>query len=269
MSFSYHNLAENAYPSLLSNTNALDLILCRNVFMYLTPDHQSRIIGKLRRCLIEGGWLITGPSETTEDLSSEFAGVNFQGATFFRRPGTQGWSTDDWQLSIEKQLTIANQETKVHSFLSEIRIPQITTIESLIDNRRSAIEESSITLARTAADRGSLPEALNHCEKALAVDRVNPYLYYLRASILQEQGRLQEAADDLGKALYLDQDFIPAHILLGNLTLRQGNRRGSSRHFRIALRLLDSRPLEEVIPEAEGLTAGRLREIIRSAIEGG
>ncbi len=115
--------------------------------------------------------------------------------------------------------------------------------------------------------RGSLPEALGYCEKAIAADRFNPGHYYLRASILQEQGRLPEAAADLRKALYLDQDFIPAHILLGNLTLRQGNRRGSSRHFRNALRLLDRRPTEEVIPEAEGLTAGRLMEIIRSTIE--
>ena len=121
-------------------------------------------------------------------------------------------------------------------------------------------------MARTAANQGSLPEALGYCEKAIAADRFNPGYYYLQAAILQEQGRLQEATADLKKALYLDQDFIPAHILLGNLTLRQGNRRESSRYFRNALRLLGRRPSEEVIPGAEGLTAGRLREIVRTTV---
>ena len=177
-------------------------------------------------------------------------------------------------------------------FQSAIRNPQSAIQASSIDNHQSSLtpggstiekqssfippdyqssinnQQSAIQLARSAADQGSLPEALGYCEKAIAADRFNPGHYYLRASILQEQGRLYEAVDDLRKALYLDQDFIPAHILLGNLTLRQGNRRGSSRHFRNALRLLGRRPVEEVIPGAEGLTAGRLKEIIRSTIWG-
>ncbi len=33
----YLNLAEDAFPSLLSNTNAMDVIFCRNVLMYFHP----------------------------------------------------------------------------------------------------------------------------------------------------------------------------------------------------------------------------------------
>jgi chemotaxis protein methyltransferase CheR len=81
---------------------------------------------------------------------------------------------------------------------------------------------------------------------------------------LHEQGRLQDAASELRKALYLDQDFLLAHLLLGNLALRQGNRKESRRHFRNAHTLLSRQHPEEVIAGAEGLTAGRLMEIIRS-----
>ena len=103
VSFTCHNLVQNAYPSLLTHTNALDLILCRNVLMYLTPDHQAYVAGKLVQCLVEGGWLITGPSETTDALSSEFVSVNFQGPTFYRKQETRGPAIDDGRLSIEKQ----------------------------------------------------------------------------------------------------------------------------------------------------------------------
>ena len=313
VSFTCHNLIQNTYPSPLTNTNALDLILCRNVLMYLTSDHQGYVTGKLGQCLIEGGWLIIGPSETTEALSSEFVNVHFQGATFYKKQETRGLTIDGGRLSIEKESTTI-REIEIPSFQSAIRNPQSAIQVSSIDNNQSSIQgafslpehrftdnqkpgvsasessinihpssipgafvspdfqstinnqQSTIQLARTAANQGSLPEALGHCEKAIAADRFNPGHYYLRASILQEQSRLNEAVADLKKALYLDQDFIPAHILLGTLTRQQGNKKGSSRHFQNALKLLGRRPAEEVLSNAEGLTAGRLMEIIRATI---
>ncbi len=77
--FAYHNLAENTYPSLINGTNAMDVILCRNVLMYLTPDCQAYVVRKLRQCLVEGGWLVVSPSEVSDTLFSEFVPVTFQG----------------------------------------------------------------------------------------------------------------------------------------------------------------------------------------------
>jgi chemotaxis protein methyltransferase CheR len=124
--------------------------------------------------------------------------------------------------------------------------------------------KAAALLARTVANQGRLSEALVLCERAVAADRCDPGNYYLLATILHEQGRLQDAASELRKALYLDQDFLLAHLLLGNLALRQGNRKESRRHFRNAHTLLSRQHPEEVIAGAEGLTAGRLMEIIRS-----
>ena len=42
MSYAYLNLAEDAYPSLATQTNAMDLILCRNVLMYFPPGKPGR-----------------------------------------------------------------------------------------------------------------------------------------------------------------------------------------------------------------------------------
>jgi chemotaxis protein methyltransferase CheR len=287
VSFAYHNLAENTYPSPLNNTNAMDLILCRNVLMYLAPDHQSRIIRKLEQCLISGGWLILSPSESHEALSLNFQNLKFKEGIFYRKKRsmddgqwTKGLLIDDLPLSIEKQkLSSVNdvQSTIINQQSSIQRSPTLnhqsndhpsSVIERLSNEKQTpsvpGVVQSSIHLARSSADKGRLSEALDHCDKVISADRCNPEYYYLRASILQEQGRLPEAISDLRKALYLDQDFIPAHILLGNLTLRQGSKRGSSRNFRNALNLLSRRPREEVISGAEGLTAGRLIEMIRA-----
>ena len=58
VTFAYLNLAEDVYPSLLNNTNAMDIIFCRNVLMYFSPKNAEKVICNFHRCLVEGGCLI-------------------------------------------------------------------------------------------------------------------------------------------------------------------------------------------------------------------
>lgn len=83
--FSYLNLAEDTYPSLLNDTNAMDLIFCKNVLMYFNPEHQKKVIRKLYQALVDGGWLAVGPSETSQILFSKFVNVNFPEAILYRK----------------------------------------------------------------------------------------------------------------------------------------------------------------------------------------
>jgi len=120
--------------------------------------------------------------------------------------------------------------------------------------------------ARTCADQGDLAAALSWCEQAVAADRLNPAWYYLRAAILQEQDALAEAILSLRKAIYLDQDFIMAHFAVGNLALRQADYRAAKKHFHNVLALLEACPPDAPLPESEGITAGRLQEIVHSTL---
>jgi chemotaxis protein methyltransferase CheR len=47
VSFSYLNLAEDTYPSLVNGTNAMDVILCRNAVFHRGPLHQSSVTARL------------------------------------------------------------------------------------------------------------------------------------------------------------------------------------------------------------------------------
>ncbi|MBI4458741.1 MAG: protein-glutamate O-methyltransferase CheR, partial [Acidobacteria bacterium] len=51
--FSHLNLAEDAYPSLSNDTNAIDVIFCRNVLMYFTPERQKRVAENFHRTLVD------------------------------------------------------------------------------------------------------------------------------------------------------------------------------------------------------------------------
>ena len=119
------------------------------------------------------------------------------------------------------------------------------------------------------ANQGELGEALSACEQALTVDKLNPGLHYLGAIILQELNQVDTAMAALRRALYLDPNFVLAHFTLGNLSMRQGNTMAARKSFTNVLSLLSAYDSDDLLPEADGLTTGRLREIVRATLQTG
>jgi chemotaxis protein methyltransferase CheR len=124
--------------------------------------------------------------------------------------------------------------------------------------------KACILLARVHANQGNLDTALDWCEKALNENKLDPDSHYLRSLILEEQGKDAQALESLKRTLYLDPSFVLAHFSLGNLALKQGRRGDGERHFANTLDILSRLKPDEVIHESEGITAGRLVEIISS-----
>ena len=93
-------------------------------------------------------------------------------------------------------------------------------------------------------------------------DKCNAHLHYLLATILEEQKKGDEARVSLKKALYLDRNFVLAHFALANLSLRSGKTADARKHFSNVTEILSGYKPDDIIPESEGITAGRLAEII-------
>jgi len=261
VTFSYVNLAEDAYPSLWNNTNAMDVIFCRNVLMYFGAEQAGEVVAKLRSSLVDGGWLITSPAETSGILFAAFTAVEFPGVFFYRRmasgaPRTvvAGHRVPVFDVPLSSPSKEAPHEP----------VRQRETGPPAIHEQKPDESEAPRHRARTCANQGKLAEAIEWCEKAIASDKLDPGSHYLLATIQQEQGYADSAAQALKRALYLDPEFVLAHFALGNLCLSQGRHRDAERHFGNALALLQVRPHAEILPESEGLTAGRLIEIVMS-----
>ncbi|MEW5979016.1 MAG: CheR family methyltransferase [Acidobacteriota bacterium] len=94
--FEYLNLAADPFPSLAANTNAMDLILCRNVLMYFAPDRARSTVLSFHRSLLNGGWLIVSPAETSIALFSAFSTVRLDGWTLYQK-GPRVWQAGDAQ----------------------------------------------------------------------------------------------------------------------------------------------------------------------------
>ena len=280
VSFSYLNLADDAYPSLVNGTNAMDVILCRNVLMYFAQERARKVVDKLHRSLVDGGWLITSPTETSNVQFSAFTAVEFPGAFLYRKMAAGGQRTvavrhqapwyEGEAAAAYAPLPVAPSESGAFSvarsaFAQEVlREAGGEPAKEAEDADSRAHDERDMlrSKARACADEGRLAEAIDWCEKAIAADKLNPAHYYLLASIEQEQGQIEAAERSLGRALYLQPDFALAHFALGNLCLSGGRRREARRHFGNALALLRACPADALLPQADGLSAGRLAEII-------
>jgi chemotaxis protein methyltransferase CheR len=310
VTFSYLNLVEDAYPSLSTNTNAMDFIFCRNVLMYFKPQLATMIVSKHYQALVDDGWLIVNPSETSPSMFGQFAVADFPGVILYRK--TMDRTAPEMALNEKtaKSKTIPGQgrllsrldvvgaavapllkmkshsptaSIKAHAKSSALQSPAHQNALSLyLHGHYEAAKEATTRLlashphdanemslmVRIHANLGELSEALQWSERAIAAERMNPVGHYLRAAILQEQGLADEAVQSLKRTLYLDQDFVLAHFALGNLCRQQGKPQEAEKHFANALLLLNVCPQDTVLPESDGLTAGRLMEIIQTSMNG-
>jgi len=296
VTFSFFNLVEDGCPSLLMGCNAIDIIFCRNVLMYFTAEQAKKVISKFHRGLVKDGWLLVSPVEAHSLGSSKFVAVPRSGVVLHRkeqgdpqRKGREGSPPSPPFFPLPRE----TMRLRTRSVVSVKARPRATPLPprppadpravdlSLYREGRYAEAEKKILsslesggnrgeefalLARNLANRGRLAEALEWCGKAIDADRCDPRFYFLSATVLQEIGRMEESESFLRKALYLDPAFALAHFALGNLALRREKGKESRRHFTNALSLLQGIDRDSVLPESEGITAGRLAEIIESIL---
>ena len=290
VSFSYLNLAADTYPSLLNNTNAMDVILCRNVLMYFTAAQATRVVGQLQRCLIPGGWLLCSPTDNAAASPAGLQAVNFPGATVYRQTAgdpaavrpTLSSAPISAPASAAASTKVAEQIARLSpeppaepphdAYAEPLALYQQGHYVQASDHLQSILArwpDDSKTLellARVYADQGRLSEAAVWSERAMAADKLNAGVYYLHAAILQEQGAGDDAVRYLNRALYLDPDFVLAHFSLASLARSQGKMAVAEKHFKQALKLLEYYCPEELVPESDGVTAGRFREMITAMI---
>lgn len=298
VTFSILNLAEDNYPSLSTNTNAMDIILCRNVLMYFEPERHRQVIRSFQRSLLEGGWLVVSPCETSPAFSSCFETVMFPGAAFYKK-NEQGVKKPAALPPVPAGAAAAGFPSPGVPAAPKPLSPvppaapepvepeQPPTYEEALDlYRRGSYEEAAYLLSgllsrseagsgpppafgkgvalmvQAQANRGEITLALEWVDRAIAVDKLNAELYYLRATIFQEQGEISRALASLKQAVYLDHSFVMAHFAMGMLVLRNGKNGEAGKHLENALALLRACPADDPVQGAEGMTVARLSEII-------
>ncbi|MBI3977187.1 MAG: protein-glutamate O-methyltransferase [Chloroflexi bacterium] len=298
------NLVEESYPSAAGGTLDLDLILCRNVLMYLAPELVDPIVQRFRAALAPAGWLALGPSDPVPAPLVGFERHATAEAVFYRR--------------VEHELALPVAPA-FHSAGQPVVAPGARAIDlvALLDNRsrpaghsrgmgthqrdghpfnpfpesvdsdslRSAAAESASAVgdttgsgepipdwreawlaARAGADRGDLAEAEVRCRQAIALAKLRPEPYYLLGLLREAQGRGEEALAAFRQSLYADGTFVPAHLAVASFYRRAGRLDQARRALLRSQRLLAGRAADELVLVEEGLTVGRLGDVLASAL---
>ena len=290
------NLALDTYPSADTGTCALDLILCRNVLIYLDAETVRRVAGRLFEALTAGGWLITASSDPPlADLAPFEVVTTPDGFSYRRRPGAAvperagqiepaaapvapapapAWPADDPLVAETAPASDAGASTAVTG--AALTAPRAAGPE-LLAEARAALAWGEYTRALELTDGAGEDPALAAvhvralanldtqeaewaCAAAVVRHALSAELAYLHALLLLDLGRDAEAAQALRRVLYLDGALAVAQFTLGSVLERLGDTAGARRAYRNAFDLCGGRPPDEPLPLGEGGQAGHLAE---------
>lgn len=294
VTFRIFNLAAPSYENLIADRSSFDIIFCRNVLIYFSNEGIRSTTKNFFDVLTKGGILVVSPVEVSNLISSLFNTLLYTGFTLYHKGEvtkeikTIGTKDPAFHLPTNNQTAIKYDINLYQTEKKEIQAAVKPELKPVFETHPIKITQKTneapdfpvpaqskiktedpgadnlLDQARQKANQGALLDAEVLCSKAIEQNKLNPAGYYLLATILQERGNNTQAIQNVNHALYLDPDFVLAHFLRGTLVTRNGNATAGKKSFRNALSLLSKYKTNDILPESEGLTAGRFKEIIQA-----
>jgi chemotaxis protein methyltransferase CheR len=281
VTFEYLNLALDVYPSFATGAWGMDLILCRNVLIYFDRETVGRVARRLFETLAPGGWLITASSDPPLASEAPYTSVLTPAGVVYRRPEAPVWTPRPPPRGPESPPRSEEKPRRPEPQPAPAPVPALPA-DVLAEARQAfaagaygrAAELTAGLLADPAAAILQVRALANldparaeaSCAEAAARHALSTELHYLHGVLLLELGRDQEAERALRRALYLDRSLAVAHLTLGALAARHGDREAARRAYRNARDLCTARPADEAVPLAEGEPAGRLAAAAAAAL---
>lgn len=252
-----------------------DVVFCRNVIMYLTPEAARTVVERITRALAPGGFLFLGHAETLRALSQDFHLRHTHGTFYYQRkagieldppapfafaapgnieplPTTAVANAEAWVNTIRKaheriQALVPARATasrkgwdlgQALDLLNKERFAEaLGQVRSL---PLEAARDLDVMLLEAAllVHSGELAAAERSCQRMLAVDELSAGAHYLLALCREGCGDAHGAAEHDRVAVYLDSTFAMPRLHLGLLARRAKNDESARRELAQALLLL-------------------------------
>lgn len=222
--FSKSNLLDDARQGLAS----WDLIFCRNVLIYFTPELGNEILERLCTCLSDGGYLFVGHSEIVKQKGlvpcrPEGAFVHQKASGQSSPAGSETTRGRRGPLPLDAPIA------------SEIR--PVDDAEAILNSARDAFQREDYVRAADQLDRllqsfprhlpgtllranlhlnlGQHDRSVRECEVALQLDSFSAEAYMLLGMNLQRLSKPELAVAQLRKAAYLSPESCVVQFQLG------------------------------------------------------
>ncbi|MDB9528303.1 methyltransferase domain-containing protein [Oscillatoria sp. CS-180] len=139
VTFRTANLLKNAFSDPKLNLKNIDLILCRNVFIYFDELAIRKVLKNFYEALVPHGYLLVGHSELYSQNPAPFEIEVFEESVAYQRPKNRD-TTSKANLFHDDGKSSVSQNT------SSETAPQ--GVESIIENHNSKMHEAALKLLR-------------------------------------------------------------------------------------------------------------------------
>lgn len=255
VTFTYLNLKDNLFPSFFNHTVNLDLIICRNVTIYLQPVVTADIFCRFYESLRPGGWLLLGASDPAPNK------LNF---SLQAKNGTFIYKKEE---KSPPKATTSISEPLIKPFKERQKQVQTELVQE--ENKKQQIqfkvEQNKVDLlakARELLKQNKLKEAEALLQQHVAKNYAVPEAYFLLGLINEVNKSMEAAVDYLKKAVYLKPDYLEAHFILASVYKKLHQEEKALVHFKKVIKLSSGQPnLAQIVPGTNGLTYAHLKEV--------
>lgn len=283
-----------------------DVVFCRNVLMYFSPEQARATIARIARSLAPGGYLFLGHAETLRGVSDAFHLRHTHGAFYYQRKDEiePALAREPWlgagssapATSIETfneawfdAIRQASERVEALSVQSTARRPRAPprvawdlgpaldlmrrerfteALTSVRDLPPEAADDPDALLlqAMLLAHGGAFSDAEAACRRLLAIDELNAGAHYALALCREGVADRDGAAEHDRVAVYLDPAFAMPRLHLGLLARHAGDRAAARRELAQALVLLKREDASRLLLFAGGFNREALVALCRSAL---
>ncbi len=276
------NLAEPSYPSLVSGTCAMDLIVCRNVTIYFDAATTRAVVERLYHALTPGGWLIVGHAEPQASIYHAFEVQNFPDTVVYRKPLSAPMIFTDQPLELppppsslaspgapppQPMPSAANPRTTPPKPAApqprHVPAPGPAPAQSAAPQPAQIGVAQLLAQAQQAADQGNWQAAAALCLQILEREPLLVAAHYLQAQLFEQQDDLDQALAAYRKTTYLDRSFVLGMLGMGHIWRKKGRSAEARRCYRNALNQLQQLPPQQTVAGSAALTAAELVAAVR------
>ena len=284
VTFRYLNLVSDSYPSLPTNTLGMDLILCRNVLIYFDDDTVDHVVGRLHSALLDEGNLVVAPAEFSQARFKAFQTLNFPGTVIYKKPvpaasdhAPASAEASGGIVSVTPYLVPHRPPATVIENAAAVPPPPAQVTQEVLDPSldpdcaEGEDGQAAYAAARELAGRLELERAAEYVSLAIEQEPLFARAHHLKGLILIELNRFDEALSALRACVFADQSFALGHYTLAGVLTQMKQEIRARRCFDKAAGLLTEMDPEAELEDGDGLTAGRLLEMIdvqRSLLDG-
>lgn len=284
--FQYGNLIEAGFFSQNPVIRDMDIIICRNVFIYFKKEAVSAVFDNFLKIVNDGGYLISGHNELYGLELTNLRRIMFPEAVIYKKTVElevqrntsvkRGLSNSPVPLLIKEGVIIpplklrgggeglcSPRDTKreiIALTKQEQYAEDVNKAESLLNTCKDD-DGVLYLMAQACANTGDYEQAESLCRKAMdaAADSADPY--FLLAHIAEARGNDEEAKELFKKAIYLDAAFIAAYCELGGLYEKENDIPRAGKARTTAMEFLKSLPSQATVKPYD-ITAGELLKYV-------